>query len=201
MRVHEALEQLDAIHEHLTKTEVYRGFTAPGVALVGVVGLAAAAAQPWVVGAAPAAGVVAYWLTVAGVGALLGGGAAVHAYAVREDEYARRRTRRVLAQFLPCVLAGGLVTAAFVRGGPDLVGYLPGAWAVVFGLGVISARPYLPRGIGLVGLGYVLAGGALLARPAADPGQWGWAVGGVFGPGHLATAFVLWCDRARDSDA
>jgi hypothetical protein len=98
------------------------------------------------------------------------------------------------------VLAGGLVTAAFFRGGVELVGYLPGVWAVLFGLGVISARPYLPRGVGWVGLGYLLAGGALLLRTPAEPDRLGWAVGGVFGPGHLATAFVLWCDRARDTD-
>ena len=49
--------------------------------------------------------------------------------------------------------SGGLVTAALARGGAELVAYLPGLWAVVFGLGMISARPYLPKGVGLVGLG------------------------------------------------
>ncbi|MDB5314129.1 MAG: hypothetical protein JWO38_8331 [Gemmataceae bacterium] len=202
MRVRDALEQLDQIHEHLTKTEVYRGFRVRGVAVVGVVGLVAATVQQPVPGPDPLTGFVAYWVVVACVCGLLGFAAAGHAYFVREDEYARRRTRRVLAQFLPSVLAGGLVTAAAVRSSGVLVGYLPGLWAVVFGLGMISARPYLPKGVGLVGLGYVTIGGALLARAAADrePDLSGWSVGGVFGAGHLLTAFVLWCDRTRDTD-
>jgi hypothetical protein len=73
-------------------------------------------------------------------------------------------------------------------------------WAIVFGLGMISARPYLPRGIGIVGLGYVLAGGLLVLR-SPDAELSGWSVGGVFGAGHLLTALVLWCDRPRESDA
>jgi hypothetical protein len=201
MRIDEALEQLDAIHEHLTKAEVYRGFTAPGVVLVGAVGLIAAAVQDLVPGASDPTGFVGYWLVVAGVGAAVGFGTTAHAYFLREEEDARRKTRRVFAQFLPCLAAGALITAAFARADLELVAMLPGLWAVVFGLGLIAARPYLPRGVGLVGLGYVLAGGLLLARAVSSPDLSGWAVGGVFGAGHLLMALVLWCDRSRDSDA
>ena len=200
MRVREALERIDAIHDHLTKAEVYRGFKVPGVALVGIVGLLAAFLQSRIAGTEEPSGFVLYWLVVAGFGGVLGFGAAAQAYFTREDEFARRRTRRVLAQFLQCVAAGGLLTAAFARGGAELVAYLPGLWAIVFGLGTISARPYLPRGIGYVGLGYVFAGGLLLTRIFSTSELAGWSVGGVFGVGHLITALVLWCDRPRDSD-
>ena len=108
---------------------------------------------------------------------------------------------RRAAQYLMPLAAGALITAAFARGGPELVLYLPGAWAIVFGLGTIAARPYLPRGTGFVGLGYVVAGGALLARAPLDLELSGWTVGGVFGPGHLATALVIWRDQPRETDA
>ncbi len=199
MRVREALEQIDAIHEYLARAEVYRGFRTPGVALVGVIGIAAAAIQPRLAPATPA-GFVWYWLAVAALALAVGGGTAVHAYLFQEDEFARRRTRRVLTQFLPCLLAGLLTTAAFVRAGSDLILHLPGTWAILFGLGIIAARPYLPRGIGLVGLGYVLAGGVLLARAPLDGELSGWTVGGVFGVGHFATAIVLWCDEPRSEE-
>ena len=54
------------------------------------------------------------------------------------------------------------------------------------------ARDYQAQGIAVVGFGYVMVGAALLLRtdPTCAPG--GWAVGGVFGIGHLATALVLW---------
>lgn len=201
MRVQDALEQLDAIHEQLTKAEVYRGFKVPGVALIGVLGLIAAAVQPRIPGAEEPTGFVLYWVVIAAIGGLVGFGTVIHAYAVREDEAARRKTRRVLAQFLPCVAAGGLITTALARSGSEAVAYLPGLWAVVFGLGLIAARPYLPKGVGLVGLGYIAAGGVLLARSVGSPELSGWSVGGVFGTGHLLAALVLWCDRPRDSDA
>ncbi|MBX9579516.1 MAG: hypothetical protein K2X87_04340 [Gemmataceae bacterium] len=199
MRVQDALDQLDAIHEHLAKAEVYRGFRVAAVAFIGGVGLLAAAVQPLVVPAEPTAFVL-YWLAVAGLGGLVGFAAAVRDYLAREDEFARRRSRQVFAQFGPCLLAGGVVTAAALRSPAELVPYLPGLWAAVFGLGEVAARPYLPRGVGRVGLGYVAAGGLLLARAPADPDPPGWAVGGVFGAGHLLTAWVLWCDRGRDGD-
>lgn len=200
MRVEDALEQLDAIHDHLARAEVYRGFRVPGVVVVGVVGLIAAAAQPHLPTAGGSAGFVLYWVVVAGACGLVGTGAAVRDYLAREDGFARRRTRQVFAQFGPCLLAGGVVTAAALRSPVDLPAYLPGLWAVLFGLGVVATRPLLPRGVGKVGLGYVVAGGVLLARAPLNPEPSPWAVGGVFGVGHLVTAAVLWADRRRESD-
>ena len=201
MRISDAIEQLETIHEHLTKAEVYRGFAVPGVALVGVLGLLGAAAMDQVTGVSDPARFVRYWLLIAAVGAALGLGTTAHSYLVREDEVARRKTRRVLAQFLPCLAAGGLVTAALLDAPPDMISFLPGLWAIIFGLGMISARPYLAKGVGFVGLGYVVAGGVLLARATNTSELFGWQVGGVFGAGHLLTALVLWCDRPRDSNA
>jgi hypothetical protein len=197
MQVREAIEQLDEIHAHLAKAEVYRGFRASAVALTGVLGLVAAFLQPVVLLADDSRGFVGYWVAVALLGAAVGGGAALFAYLFREDDFARRRTRRVLAQFLPCVAAGGLVTLGMQRAGPEFVPLLPGLWSALFGLGLISARPYLPRGVGRIGLLYLAAAGMLLVRPPANlPG---WSVGGVFGVGHLATAWVLHINWERNS--
>jgi hypothetical protein len=196
MHVRDALDRLDQIHDHLTRSEVYRGFRVPAVASVGVLALAAAALQPL----APGVGFVWYWVVVAGVGALIGTAAAVHAYAYREDDFARRRTRRVMAQFLPCLVAGGAVTVALARAGPEFVALLPGLWAVLFGLGVVAARPHLPSAIWLVGLGYAAVGVVLLLRASATADPTPWSVGGVFGIGHLATAAILWREVEGESD-
>jgi len=195
MRIHDALERLDAIHEQLAKGEVYRGFTVPGVALVGGIGWLAAAIRPETPD--PQSFVIG-WLVVAGLAAVVGFGAVAQAYLFHEDATARRKTRQVLAQFLPSLAAGALVTAALGRGGWDRVGLLPGLWAIAFGLGLVAARPYLPRGIGLVGLAYLMAGGAILAPACTTPERAGWAVGAVFGTGHFLTAFVLHRDRPRE---
>jgi hypothetical protein len=191
MHVHDALERLDQIHDQLTRAEVYRGFRVPAVAATGLLAFAAAVGQPLIPGVAEGLGFVWFWVAVAGVGGLLGTAAAVHSYFTREDTFDRRRTRRVMAQFAPCLLVGGAVTVGIARF-PELVAFLPGLWAALFGLGIIAARPHLPTGTGLVGLGYITAGAALFLRgtPGGEPSAW--AVGGVFGVGHLATAFILW---------
>lgn len=199
MLVRDALDRLDQIHDQLTRAEVYRGFRVPAVAAVGVIGLAAAAAQPLVPGAAAGLGFVWYWAAVAGACGTIGSAAAVHAYATREDGFGRRRARRVMAQFAPCLLAGAAVTLGAARA-PELVPLLPGLWAVAFGLGLVAARPYLPDGIGPVGVGYVAAGAYHLLRVVPDSPPDGWAVGGVFGVGHLVTAVVLWAGAEEDGD-
>jgi hypothetical protein len=198
MHVRDALERLDQIHDQLARSEVYRGFRVPAVACVGLIGLAAAAIQP-LVPEADGAGFVWYWAAVAVGCALLGTAAAIHAYATREDDFERRRTRRVAAQFLPAILTGVAVTLAVARA-PELVSFLPGFWAVLFGLGLIAARPHLPDGIGPIGLAYVAAGAFHLLRTAPGAELSGWSVGGVFGVGHLLTAFVLWRDAHGDEE-
>jgi hypothetical protein len=198
MRVTDALGQIAQIHDHLARAEVYRGFHPLGVALSGAVGLAAAVLQPWLVSPDDPIAFVRFWLVVAAVGGVAGVSPALNAYLRREDEFARRRTRRVIGQFAPCVAAGLAVTPALARTG--FVPYLPGLWAVLFALGVFAARPYLPHATGWVGLFYLAAGAALLAAAPDDPARAGWAVGAVFGAGQLATAGVLHRNRERDAD-
>jgi hypothetical protein len=193
MHVRNALDQLKVIHDQLTRSEVYRGFHVPSVATVGVLAFLSAALQKFIPDSLTPSGFVKFWLAIAGIGWLLGTASAVRLYSMREDSFARRRSRRVLAQFSPCILVGATVTVAVARV-PEFVAFLPGLWGTIFGLGIIAARPHLPAGIGLVGVWYVGAGATLLllTKPNDDPS--GWAMGLVFGVGHLLTALVLWRD-------
>src|SRR6202044_234094 len=117
-----------------------------------------------------------YWVLVAAFCGLLGTAAAVYRYATREDEFARRRTKRVLAQFSPCILGGAAVTIAVAKV-PGFVPFLPGLWGIMFGLGIIATRPHLPTGIGLIGIGYVVAGAAILLQTVPNDEPSGLAVG------------------------
>lgn len=191
MQVADALEQLDAIHEQMTKGEVYAGFPVVGTALVGVLGLVAAALEPVLASPGPH-GFVAYWVVVAACGAALGGTGAAVAFLRREGDFERRRTLRVCGQFVPSLVAGAAVTALVVQRLPDAVAWLPGLWAIFFGLGLVSAGPYLPRGIAAVGVAYLAVGLAVLAVPTE---RLGLVVGGTFGLGHLAAAWVLYRHR------
>src|SRR5439155_1012485 len=118
--------------------------------------------------------------------ALLGGGATLLGYLFHQEALARRQTRIVLRQFLPCLLAGAVATAALVR--PErrdwAVSLLPGLWALVFGLGTVASLPYLPRPAGLVAAWYLFAGVVLL-HLALEPVPSGWSVGLPFGLGQV----------------
>src|ERR1700746_2551532 len=101
MDVKDALQQIQAIHGQLARSEVYRGFRAQALALVGVLALLAALMQPWGVPDGDARGFVGYWSSVAAVCAFLGAGAILRAYVTSADDFTRRQTRQVAAQFLP----------------------------------------------------------------------------------------------------
>jgi hypothetical protein len=198
MDVSRALSQIAEIHQQMAKGEVYRGYRSVPVAASGLIGIAAAALQPRHAAAGPdAIGFVLYWSAVAAVAAVIGASEIAYNYVVREDEAERRRTRLVIGQFLPSVLAAAVVTASFVHLSAALVPLLPGLWAICFGLGVFASRPYLPRASGVVALFYYAAGIALLWRAHGLESLSGWWVGATFGTGQLMTALVLYWNLER----
>ncbi|HEV3164813.1 MAG TPA: hypothetical protein VGZ22_12360 [Isosphaeraceae bacterium] len=197
MRFTEALSQISEIHEHLAKGEVYRGFRSLPVALSGACGLLAASLQPRLMTVGEPMVAVVYWLMVAAIGGVVGGSEMVYNYLFRDDPFARRRTRKVLGQFVPCLAAGAGVTVGLVRAGHELIPFLPGLWSILFGLGIFAARPYLPRAIGWVALFYLGAGVQLLLSARDAENFSGWALGGTFGAGQLAAALVLYWNLER----
>src|SRR5688500_5330672 len=119
MDVTDALDRIGLIHEQLAKAEVYRGYHPVAVGLSGLGGLAAAALQPWQVAPCIAAAFGRSWIAAGmrrGLGVV---GATLLRHLAPEDESARRRTRTVVGQFLPCFVAVGAVPAAL--GPPGLV--------------------------------------------------------------------------------
>jgi hypothetical protein len=191
-----ALERIAEIHGHLDRGEIYRGYHPRLVALTGLLGIAAAVAQPWLLPFADAPAFLAYWIAVAALNLLVHWSTMVHGY-LHEDELARRRTRRVVGQFIPSVAAGAMVTAGALAWVPAATPVLPGIWSVTFALGVFSSRPYLPRYIGWVGLWYLAGGGLLLALASSTFGWMGACLGAIFGCGQIGAALVLSLDRSR----
>jgi hypothetical protein len=191
-----ALERIAEIHGHLAKGEIYRGYRPVPAALTGLVGLAGAALQPFVVPSGDLSGFVKFWAALAFLNLALHAGAAGWRLA-QATPLGRSRIVRVEGQFLPAVAAGAVLTGAALAGGGPLLGFLPGAWALFFALGLFSCRPYLPRHIGWVALFYLLAGGGLLLLNGSGTERLGWAIGATFGAGQLAAAAVLHRDEAR----
>src|SRR4029450_11681288 len=158
------------------------------IAASGLIGLVAAWAQTPSLGASDPIGFVLYWATIAGCAGFVGASEIIYNYVVHDDRISRRRTRQVVGQFLPSLLAGVAITISFVHLSAALVPLLPGLWAICFGIGTFASRPYRPRAAGWVGLYYYAAGVALLWTVRGAEQLSGWYVGGVFGVGQMLAA-------------
>jgi len=195
MEIDRALDQISEIHGHLARAEVYRGFRPVPVAFTGLLAIAAAIAAPMFVVSTPNMAMVGFWLVVAGACVGVAGADILIRYR-REVSFARRKTERVVGQFVPCVFAGLAMTLALTARGGDSIALLPGIWTVLFAMGVFASRPYLPRTIGWVALFYAAGGFVLLAF--TDAAAVSTAMGLIFGVGQLAAAWVLHRNLARE---
>ncbi len=129
-----ALEQIAEIHEHLAKTEVYRGWRSLPVASSALVGIAAAAWQSATARPLDAWSFTIFWLAVGIVALVIGCSEIVWHYATRATAGERRRSLQVVGQFLPALVAGAVATPAVIQVSPSLVTLLPGLWALLFGV-------------------------------------------------------------------
>jgi hypothetical protein len=198
MEYSRAVDQISEIHAQIAKGEVYRGWRPVPVALSGFTGILAAWAQPAGLGSADPAGFIYYWVAVAVASAAVGSSEIVLNYALRENVFERRRTRRVAAQFLPSVAAAAIVTASILRFGSSHAWLLPGTWAIAFGVGIFACRPYLPRASGWTALFYLCAGAWLLLAVGDTQPLSGWSVGATFGTGQLLAAIALYANVERN---
>jgi hypothetical protein len=197
LEYNEALSQISEIHAHLAKGEIYRGFRSLPVAISGLVGLTAAFLAPRLSPSGDLAGALEYWIAAGVICGLVGFSETAIHYFVHEDTSARRRSRKVFGQFVPGLAAGMGITWCVARAGDPFLPLLPGLWAVVFGLAIFSARPYLPRASGWVALWYLAAGLLAIAVPPTDAGQFAWTVAGTFGVGQFAAAVMLFWNVER----
>ena len=199
MELRDALDQISEIRERMARGQVFRGYRSITTAFTAVLAVLTSAAQAaWV--PRPGRDVDDYlWLWCgAAVLSLLVVGVEMAVRAVRSGSALHRQmTMLAVDQFVPCLVAGALVTYAVGKFAGDVIWIMPGLWAVLFSLGIFASRRFLPRGVGLVGGYYLLAGLACLAtgRDGATLRPWTMAV--VFGAGQSLAAGVLWWTLER----
>lgn len=202
MELREALTQITEIRLRMARTEVFRGYRAVPVAFSGLLAVAAAGFQAvWI--REPEAHLPAYltlWLGTAVVSAL-GAGTEMALRARRATtSWARRVTWLAVEQFLPCLVAGGLLTFVLVRHAPEVGGLLPGLWQVLFSLGIFASHRLLPRAVVWVAVWYLAAGLSCLAWARGPDVLSPWAMGLPFGAGQLLAAAVLYWTLERSDD-
>ena len=197
MHLDKALSQISEIHAQVLKAEMFRGYRARTMLSTGVLALVGGTVQSVWLPPATALQFTLFWTGVAVVCAMICG--ADLCWRSLRVPGLRTRTVHVVSQSLPAVLAGAVVTGVLVQtdGAQSL---LPGLWSLLFALSIWSARPYLPRAVGIVALFYLLAGTWLLTQSAlVVPRPWG--MGLTFGIGQFALAVVLYLNMERSTDA
>ena len=200
MELREALTQISEIRRQVARAAVFRGYRALPVAFSGITALLVAAFQDvWLPD--PAHHIPTYlalWIGAALI-SILATGMEMALYHRRcGSSLAWQTTGLAVSQFLPCLMAGGLLTFVVVAHAPENLWMLPGLWALLFSLGVFASYRLLPRATFWVGLFYMAAGTLCLTlrEHALSP----WAMGVPFGAGQLLAASVLYWTLERTDD-
>lgn len=200
VELHEALSQIAEIRTRMAAAEQFRGYRAAPVAATGALAVLAAALQPLFV-PDPVRQIEAYlalWVGTAGLGFAAAGWGVVQRLRSDANPLGRELTRLAVGQFLPCLAAGGLVTAAIATRAPDAAWVLPGIWQALFGLGVFASYRLLPTATVAVGVFYLLSGTYHLTLGPGPDAFAPWGMGLPFAVGQFATAGILYWHLERD---
>lgn len=199
MHVREALSQISEIRLRVAQTETFRGYRSATVASSGILALVGAVVQKlWI--PEPADHIQAYlglWIGIAAICVVTAGAElAVRSYSAR-SLLARQVTLLAVGQFVPCMIAGALLTYAVVEFAPESVWMLPGVWSIVFSLGVFASWRLLPKAMFWVAVYYMGAGITCLVLTRGDAALSPWTMASTFGIGQLTTAAILYFGLER----
>jgi hypothetical protein len=199
MQLSEALTQIGEIRSQVERAGVYRGYRAAPVAASGLIAWGAGAAQWWLI-ADPLREIGAYlclWISAAVLCLAVAGGEILLRYRRTDSETERARTRQVVGQFAPCLLAGGLLTAVVLLAAAEATWLLPALWSVLFSLGIFASLRVVPRGMDRVACFYLFWGLAAIVWAQGPYALAPWAMAVPFGCGQLWTAAVLYWELER----
>lgn len=194
VRLNEALAQVSDIRGHLARTETFRGYRSRIVGFSALAAFIAAALQAAIIPERARATneYLTLWIGAAALSIAVAAVEMSLRYARAGSPLTARHTRLAVEQFLPCLVAGGLMTAVLVRCAAETVWMLPGLWSIVFSLGIFASWQLLPRPALCVAVYYLAAG---LVCLAIARGEWAlspWAMVGTFGVGQTLAAAVLY---------
>jgi hypothetical protein len=190
----QALSEIHSIRTQVANGTEFRGYGPASIAASGILALLVAAVQAqWM--ATPGTADLTVWLGV------WGSTAVISMFLAGIETFSRSRrmhvgfagemVRSAVAQFLPAVMVGFLLTAVMMRMAADECWMLPGLWELIFSLGVFASCRFLPRQMFGVGVWYLGAGLFCLAAASSTKTLSPWAMGIPFGVGQLLVAAVL----------
>jgi hypothetical protein len=196
MNSREAMASIEQIRESLARAEVLCSWRTAAAASTGAIALLAALVQ-WQWGLDQVNDFLCLWIVAAGVGVAIVATEMSLRYMRSESTLVRDAMVLAVRQFVPCLVAGMLLTIALERFSSEVLHLLPGLWAIIFSLGIFASRPCLPRAARYVAGYYLLAGMFIIATTDGNqPFAW-WPMPLAFGVGQLSAAAVLYLSDER----
>jgi hypothetical protein len=201
MELRQALTQVAEIREHLARTEIFRGYRSLTVGFSGLVGLTAATLQAFMLPKPNErlGDYLALWIGAAVISLAVVGAEMWFRVRTVRTELARQATIFAVEQFMPSLVAGGLLTLVIARDASESAWMLPGLWALMFSLGIFASCRLLPHAVFFVGAWYLVGGILALLWGRGDAALSPWTMGIIFGVGHLLTAVILHFTLERTS--
>lgn len=207
-----ATEHLQVIRTLMERSALYRRALAPVMTFNGVLGIAAAVAGVLARIDAPRP-FIGYWMAIALFGAA-GSFLLIRRQSLKAAEpFWSPPTRRVAQALLPPLFFGFVLgVLLLLRGGPGRaeivntlsLAWLPLGWIGLYGCALHAAGFFMPRGVKLFGLAFVLGSTAFCLSGFPDWAprlQFGHGIMGFFfGVLHLAYGVYLYFTEPRAND-
>ncbi|HEX2790737.1 MAG TPA: hypothetical protein VHN17_09935 [Steroidobacteraceae bacterium] len=188
-----ALTDISVIRGQLARDAEFRGYGPATLAATGVLAWLAAGAQAlWLKD--PAAHVQQYvmlWVATAVLSLIVIGIETVQRSRRAHGALAIPMLQSAVEQFMPALVAGGLLTVVLLRVAAPMLWVLPGLWQVVFSLGVFASCRFLPRPMFLAGVWYLVCGLGCLGLLPPEFRFSPWVMGVPYGVGQLLVACIL----------
>jgi hypothetical protein len=206
MELREALTQIAEIRQQMARGQIFRGYRSVTTGFSGLVALIAGALQatllpdPAKYSQDDARKFVLLWGAAAVLSLLVAGLEMAIRTRRSNSQVQKQLTLLAVEQFTPSLVAGALLTWVFFDCLPAEIWMLPGLWMIVISLGMFASARLLPRAVFGVGAYYLLAGIFVLLATRDPLSPWRlspWIMGGIFGIGQLAAAFVLYWKLER----
>jgi len=170
-----ASENLKVIRTLMERSAIYRRALAPIMTFLGVLGLAASAAG-FILRIDSASTFAAFWMAVALAG-IAGSYLLARRQAFKDREpFWSPPTRRVTLALLPALFAGavtGIALAVTLSGAMEktFAWLAPVAWILFYGCALHAAGFFTPRGLGLLGLIFIMGACAITLSSLAVGSQ------------------------------
>lgn len=190
--IDKALADIVEIRSQIASRTIFRGYGPVAIAITGLLGCAAAAAQSLFPIAPTPFLYCAEWLGTAALCAvvvwleMMGRSRRLH------SSLADAMIHQAIEQFLPATAASIFLPALLLMYAPQNVWMMPGLWQIFVSLGIFASLHNLPRNMIFAGAWYFVSGFAIMLLGATahilDP----WMMGLPFLGGQLLMAAILY---------